>query len=148
MIKDKQNALDEGTVPITVTGVSDAYYAGPADSPRNLGVGVPLGAYLRCTTALTGTSPTVDLTFVTASNAALTADVEVLITWPQFTALAVGAVLFQWIPSIITAPQDYWGFKYTIGGTTPSFTAKMDIICLEQLDVLTAYADGRNLFIP
>jgi hypothetical protein len=66
--------------------------------------------------AVSGTSPTLDVTVGSDDNSDLTSETSRL-TFPQATAVGSG---WQSLAGAIT--DDYWVVNYIIGGTTPSFT--------------------------
>jgi hypothetical protein len=109
-----QDGVDAGVLLLPVTTATAS--ANGATYDRGSGVTTSSGAVaILHVTAVSGTSPTLDMTVQTDDNSSFTSPLS-LITFVQSTAITS-----QRIETALST-QQYVRLNYTIGGTDPSFT--------------------------
>lgn len=121
------NVIDLGA-PGTVLGASTAL-------TRDVGKGRPIPIVIEVT-AVSGTDPTLDVSLVQDTAAAMSSETTVA-SAPQITA--AGRVALYVLPEQIT--ERYITLDYDVGGTSPSFTIDAFIPLADQQGVLGGVDD-------
>ena len=123
MITDAELLFSDSQA-LTATAIStNVYDSAPLATGNNgidLGSGCPVYGVVHCETAMAGTSPTLAITFESSAAAALTS-ANTHYTHATLTALAAGTLIKFVLPPANTWLR-YSGFRYTLGGTSPTVT--------------------------
>lgn len=111
-----------GTGPTARGTVMHPYDTARTSSGTTTGVqvgAVPAGSNMYAALhvlSASGTSPTLDVVIESDDNSGFTSDTD-RITFTQATGITS-----EWLDVSGAVTDDYWRVRYTIGGTTPSFT--------------------------
>ena len=121
---------DANATNVIDLGEMDTVLGAPAALKRYVGKGTPVPIVIQVTAA-SGTSPTLDVSLVMDTAAAMSSETTVA-SAPQVTG--TGRVSLWFLPEQIT--ERYITLDYDVGGTSPSFTIDAFIPAADQTNTV------------